>query len=69
MKVYLLLVLVLLYGCASKYQPVALHDGRYGEYNSAVAEECAVTAISLTDNPLLQAKMFNQCVFDMGITI
>lgn len=69
MKVYLLLVAVLLYGCDVKYQPIALHDGRYGAYNSAVAEKCAVESILATAVPEAQAKLFNQCVFDKGITI
>lgn len=69
MKVYPLLVVVLLYGCATKYQPIALHDGRYGDYNSAVAEECAKVVLETTDDPDLQGKLFNQCVFKMGITI
>jgi hypothetical protein len=69
MKVYLLLAVVLLYGCATKYQPIALHDGRYGDYNSAVAEECAKVVLEATADPAMQVKLFNKCVFDMGITI
>ena len=63
-----------LHGCTNV--PVTnpqLHDGRYGDYNEAMSEECAKTVLELgiklgLSNSAIDA-LFNKCVFDQGLTI
>lgn len=70
MKVLAIVLTLLLCGCTGpSLKSPALHDGRYGDYNSAIAEKCAEVVMGLTDEPGLMSKLFNKCVFDMGITI
>lgn len=50
-----------------------LHDGRWGEYNEGMAEQCAHAAMlqgvkHKLSNEAISA-LFNQCVFDQGLTI
>jgi hypothetical protein len=60
---------VCMHGCANVTQPQPLHDGRWGAYNNAVAEQCAIAAlIAGIDSKQIEA-MFNKCVFDQGLTI
>lgn len=70
MKLPTVMLALLLCGCASpSSKSPALHDGRYGDYNSAIAEKCAEVVMGLTDEAGLMSSLFNKCVFDMGITI
>jgi hypothetical protein len=52
---------------------IVLADGMYGQYNENVAERCAEAAIALGKKDKLSPKaidkLFNQCVYEMGITI
>lgn len=69
MKTLAVVLVLALCGCASQGKSPALHDGRYGDYNSEIAEKCAEVVMGLTDEPGLMSRLFNKCVFDMGITI
>lgn len=71
MKALFVLCLLALQGCAPPHvhHNPALHDGRWGDYNEAMAEKCALDAmIAGKDIPEIEA-MFNQCLFDEGLTI
>lgn len=53
--------------------PIVLADGMYGQYNENVAEQCAEAAMALGSKHKLPPQaidgLFNECVFDQGITI
>lgn len=53
--------------------PIVLADGMYGQYNENIAEQCAEVAIALGKKHKLPPQaidgLFNECVFDQGITI
>lgn len=53
--------------------PIVLADGMYGQYNENVAEQCAEAAMALGKKHKLPPQaidgLFNECVFDQGITI
>lgn len=73
MKVYIC-VLVCLQGCSQVVtQSQPLHDGRWGEYNEGMSEQCAHASIlqgklhNLSNEAV--SALFNQCVFDQGLTI
>lgn len=77
MKVYIYVLVVMLagvQGCSQVVtQPQPLHDGRWGEYNEGMSEQCAHASIlqgklhNLSNEAV--AALFNQCVFDQGLTI
>lgn len=73
MKVYIYVLIVVttgVQGCSQVVtQPQALHDGRWGEYVGAIAEQCAIQAMIAGIDAKQIDAMFNQCVFDMGLTI
>lgn len=63
-----------LHGCTNV--PVnnpKLHDGRYGDYNEQMSEECAQASLELGVKLGLSGKaidsLFNKCVLDQGLTI
>lgn len=74
--VTLCLTALVLHGCSSVAAPAAppkLHDGRYGDYNEQMSEQCASAAMALgiehgLSNSLIDS-LFNKCVFDQGLTI
>ena len=53
--------------------PVVLADGKYGQYNENKAEQCASAALAQGEihklSPQAIDGLFNECVFDQGITI
>lgn len=65
---------LVLHGCSSvSTPPPKLHDGRYGDYNEQMSEQCASAAMSLgieygLSNSVIDS-LFNKCVFDQGLTI
>lgn len=74
-SLFVLCVLSLtLHGCANVTpNNPKLHDGRYGDYNEAMSEECAKTVLELgitlgLSNSAIDS-LFNKCVFDQGLTI
>lgn len=60
-----------LHGCTSVTPPnnPKLHDGRWGRYNALVAEQCALDAMVKGINAVEITKLFNDCLFDKGLTI
>lgn len=65
--------LICLHGCASEVTNPALHDGRWGEYNQGMGEQCASAAMlqgtkhGMSDKQI--ESLFGQCLFDQGLTI
>lgn len=67
----LCLLIMSLHGCANvtPTNNPKLHDGRWGDYNEHVTEQCAIDAmVKGIDNTEI-TSLFNQCVFDKGLTI
>lgn len=60
-----------LHGCSNvppkPSQP--LHDGRWGEYNYLMAEQCAIQALIEGIDSAEITKLFNNCVLEQGLTI
>ena len=75
MKTLFVLCLLALQGCTPPHvhHNPALHDGRWGDYNKGLAEQCAQASLMQgakhkMSNEAIDA-LFNQCVFDRGLTI
>lgn len=74
MKVAFVLCLMALQGCINVTHPSpTLNDGRWGEYNELMHEQCAHAAMlqgiehGLSDEATV--ALFKRCVFDQGIMI
>jgi hypothetical protein len=70
MKVAFVLCLLAMQGCTNvPHSNPDLHDGRWGDYNNAVTEECAIAAMTAGIDAKEIEALFNKCVFDQGLTI
>lgn len=71
MKAVFVLCLLALHGCSIQTPPhnPALHDGRWGDYNNAMTEQCALQAMVDGIDAEQITKLFNKCVFEQGLTI
>ncbi|MNF29795.1 hypothetical protein D3C85_1455060 [compost metagenome] len=70
MKVAFVLCLLAMQGCNQvSHSNPALHDGRWGDYNNHVTEQCAIDAMVAGIDATQIEEMFNKCVFDQGVTI
>jgi hypothetical protein len=75
MKVLFVLCLLALHGCTSPppFHNPALHDGRWGDYNEGMAEQCASASLLQGAKHKLSNKdidkLFGQCLLDQGLTI
>ncbi|MND20280.1 hypothetical protein D3C87_1509150 [compost metagenome] len=70
MKLVFVLCLLALHGCDDVSHPkLILSDGRWGEYNNRIAEQCAIGAMIRGGDVKEIEFLFNQCVFKQGITI
>lgn len=66
----LCVVLLALHGCTNvTHSSPKLHDGRWGDYNGAMTEQCALQAMVDGIDSAEIAKLFNKCVFEQGLTI
>lgn len=56
-----------------KAPTVVLADGMWGNYNEGMAEQCAIASIAQGKTHKLSPQaidgLFNECVFDQGLTI
>jgi hypothetical protein len=71
----LCLLIISLHGCAN-VTPInnpKLHDGKWGDYNEDMGEQCASAAMAQGIKHGLSNldidSLFSQCLFDQGLTI